>query len=221
MTLREAARRTARSVTTLRRSIRGGRLQATKRRGRFGPEYFVTADQLRTAGFHLPGPDAGERAPARAASSVALDAARMELVPVSLYRELQMKHEQLLVQYGMVRAAGLRHMELQEELESSALRLDDAESRLRIAEQRSDENLARLRRELREAQLEREGQLLEIAALREKVRSLEMLTRNAAMTEDIDRQYREIVEQTRRVDQLVCDLTGDRPSDPGRPEPEH
>jgi transposase len=48
LSLREAAERTARSVTTLRRYIRAGRLQAQKAPGRFGPEYFVTEeDQIR------------------------------------------------------------------------------------------------------------------------------------------------------------------------------
>ena len=36
-----------------------------------------------------------------------------ETIPIRLFEDLQMKHEQLLVQYGMVRAGGLRAMELQ------------------------------------------------------------------------------------------------------------
>ena len=46
MTLREAAERTSRSITTLRRYIRSGRLHAEKRYGRFGPEYFVAEADL-------------------------------------------------------------------------------------------------------------------------------------------------------------------------------
>ncbi len=45
MTLREAAKRTSRSVTTLRRYIRNGRLAARKRPGRFGGfEFFEACD---------------------------------------------------------------------------------------------------------------------------------------------------------------------------------
>ena len=51
MTLREAARRTSRSITTLRRYIRSGRLQAEKRQGQFGPEYLVHEHQLAGAGL--------------------------------------------------------------------------------------------------------------------------------------------------------------------------
>jgi hypothetical protein len=42
MTLREAAARSSRSITTLRRYIRSGRLHAEKRYGRYGPEYYVS-----------------------------------------------------------------------------------------------------------------------------------------------------------------------------------
>ena len=58
ISLREAAEKTARSVTTLRRYIRSGRLRADKLPGRFGPEYFVTAEQLEAAGC-----EARERGP--------------------------------------------------------------------------------------------------------------------------------------------------------------
>ena len=51
MTLREAAERTSRSITTLRRYIRAGRLRAEKRHGRFGPEYYVSAAELIQAGL--------------------------------------------------------------------------------------------------------------------------------------------------------------------------
>jgi hypothetical protein len=219
MTLREAARRTARSVTTLRRSIRAGRLHATKRHGRFGPEYFVTPEQLRTAGFHLPFPDDGDGrpvlpAPATGARIAASDPARAELVPVSLYRELQMKHEQLLVQYGMIRAAGLRQMEQRDDVVVPPRALDGTE-------RRAVEEIARLRHELRASKRAREGQEVEIAALREKLRALEMLTRNAATSEDIDRQFRQIVDQSRRVERLASGLAAERPAEAGRFEPDH
>src|SRR5262245_36346469 len=101
MTLREAAERTDRSVTTLRRYIRSGRLRAEMREGRYGPEYFVSAQDLSEAGLAARSTTALALAPA---SEALLDRLARETVPAPLYQELQMKHEQLLVQYGMVRA---------------------------------------------------------------------------------------------------------------------
>ena len=119
--LRVAAKQTARSVTTLRRYIRSGRLHADKLPGRFGPEYFVTAEQLKTAGLDATDPGSIPSSPAKPESAmVARSAASLSLasappdrllrdsVPVFLFQDLQLKHEQLLVQYGMVRAGGLR-----------------------------------------------------------------------------------------------------------------
>ena len=132
-----------------------------------------------------------------------------------------MKHEQLLVQYGMVRAGGLRQMELRAELEAGASKLDESRARLSEIKRRSDEDIARLRQELREAALEREGHELEIAALREKIRSLEMLTRNAVTSEDIERRFRNVVDQSRKVDRLLDGIAGGRKPDGRKPEPEH
>ena len=115
MTLREAARRTSRSVTTLRRYIRSGRLPAEKRQGRFGPEYFVSEPELNEAGLKTVSAErAGELI--RPGTSLPVPAAPASLaelaVPATLFQELQMKHEQLLVQYGMVRVGGMRVLEL-------------------------------------------------------------------------------------------------------------
>ena len=192
MSLREASARTSLSITTLRRYIRSGRLHAEKLQGRFGPEYFVSPRDLESAGVEpLDGPRATPET-ALALPAMALERAFRESVPLALFQELQMKHEQLLVQYGMMRAGGLRTLELQAELDARRAKAEEA------ARERSD-----LRRRVREAALETEGLRIENAALREKVRALEMLTRNAVTSESIERQWERVVEQTRKVDRML------------------
>jgi len=201
LTLREAAERSSRSVTTLRRYIRSGRLHAEKRDGRFGPEYYVALEDLVEAGLDPDAhrrrsslasrPAAADRLPAPAAPTAA------EGVPLSLYQELLMKHEQLLVQYGMLRAGASRETE-RDPLVETANRLlagEEASGR-RKAETRS------LRTELDAARKELDGKDLEIAALQEKVKALEMMTRNSVTNEAIDEQFRQVREQSRKVDAL-------------------
>lgn len=135
-----------------------------------------------------------------------------------------MKHEQLLVQYGMMRAGGLRSLELQAQLDARRGQIDEARSeaarlRDRLAREGSD-----LRRKVRESELEIEGLRLENAALREKVRALEMLTRNAVTNESIERQWERVVDQARKVDRLMGspDLPVPSPApSPSGLEPEH
>jgi hypothetical protein len=189
MNLRQAAERCTRSITTLRRYIRSGRLHAEKREGRFGPEYFVSAEDLASASLDL---DSGKRSTAIAPRrSTGGEFVVHASVPLTLFQELQMKHEQLLVQYGMVRAGGLRVMERQTDVEAkkrqlTALRADNS----------------RLQQQLQESQLELEGKCLEVEALQVKVRSLEMLSRNAVTNETIEKQFSELIDQTRRVEEL-------------------
>lgn len=196
MSLREAARRSSRSVTTLRRYIRRGKLQADKHAGRYGPEYRVTDRALSDAG--LPAV-ADPPASALAVTGAARLQEAAEPVPLALYQELQSKHEQLLVQHGMLRVAGLRALEFKAELDGTRRRLEEAQSH--VAELRrklADEN-SRLSRRLRRSELERESRQIELEALREKLRSLEMLHRNAETSDSIERQFAAIMEQSRRV----------------------
>jgi hypothetical protein len=113
-----------------------------------------------------------------------------------------MKHEQLLVQYGMVRAAGAKVLELRADVEEKQRQLEAARDRAAALSRRLADETARLERELREAELERKGRGLEIAALKEKVRGLELFTRNARTSATVEQKYREIMEQTRRVQRL-------------------
>ena len=203
LSLREAAARTSLSVTTLRRYIRSGRLRAEKQNGRFGPEYFVSEDDLSSAGLDL-APTTALATTSRSAdpSSGQLERILRDSVPGELYRELQMKHEQLLVQYGMVRAAGLRVMESRDELESRRREVQSLQTQLARAKDSFARDSDELRRKARSSALEAEEMRLEAAALREKVRGLEMLTRNAVTSETIDRKFEEILSQSRRVERL-------------------
>jgi hypothetical protein len=202
MTLREAAERTSRSITTLRRYIRSGRLKAEKENGRYGPEYLVSTQDLAQAGLSTEASPRNLPEVARDPSPAHQPAPPKAGVPISLYRELQMKHEQLLVQYGMMRAGGLRALELQADLEDKRRQVDDAQSEMARLKDKLQRERSNLRRRLREAELELEGRRLQIAALREKVRGLEMLTRNAVTTETIERQFLDVVDQIQRVDRL-------------------
>jgi hypothetical protein len=205
LSLREAADRTSRSITTLRRYIRSGRLRAEKLPGRFGPEYFVLHDDLIALGLGA-GDDAvaePSNLPAARSAAAVVPHAR-EGVPVGLFQELQMKHEQLLVQYGMVRAAGLRTLELREESEAGRRRVEELELEVAILRERHERESRRLLKSLREAELTREALDLENAALREKVRGLELITRNAVTTETIEKKFQEVLEQARRVDALAA-----------------
>jgi hypothetical protein len=208
MSLREASGRTSLSITTLRRYIRSGRLRAEKRAGRYGPEYFVSADDLEQAGVEaLDEPAATTdlvHPAASAALPAALEQALRETVPLSLFRELQMKHEQMLVQYGMMRAGGLRTIELQAELDARRRQIEESHTEAARLKDRLARESSELGRKVREYELEAEGLRVENAALREKVRALELLTRNAVTTETIDRKYEEVMDQIRRVDRLVA-----------------
>ncbi len=111
-----------------------------------------------------------------------------------------MKHEQLLVQYGMVRVAGMRVLELRAELEAKQQDLDTGEARTRRLRARFQEETTRLKQLLRRVELEQQGRGLEIAALREKVKALENLTHKSVTNETIEKQFSEVMEQMRRVD---------------------
>jgi hypothetical protein len=228
MSLRDAADRVSLSVTTLRRYIRSGRLRAEKLSGRFGPEYFVSDEGLLEAGLegsarseNLPAPVRGQprSLPPRLSSR--------ETLPIGLYQELQMKHEQLLVQYGMVRASGLRTLELQGDLDSKRREIEECRAEITRLRDRLARETAMLRQKLREAELEAKGRALEIAALREKVRALEMLTRNAVTNESIERQFASLREQAQVVEHLSerheAHVPPRRPWPPLDPsaEPEH
>jgi hypothetical protein len=178
--------------------------------GRYGPEYLVTPAALSEAGIEIDPHDA-EPVPPEHHGSQALERLFHDSVPLGLYHELQMKHEQLLVQYGMVRAGGLRLLEIQGELEKRGRVVKEHETEIDLLRDKLRRDTRILRKRLRETELELEGRKLEVAALRAKVRALEMLTRNAVTSEAIERQFSEVAEQTRRVDDLRTRQETERP----------
>ncbi len=218
LSLREAADRTGRSLTTLRRYIRAGRLHAEKLPGRYGPEYAVTEQDLLRAGLEPQASDAPEPAALSASGSGSLERVLRESVPLALFQELQMKHEHLLVQYGMMRTGGLRSLELQACLEAREREVEELRSEIAHLRERHAREVTLLRKQLHEAALELEGRRLEIEALHEKVRGLELLTRNTITTEAIERQFSRVMEQMELVDRLGGPAPRDLPPRP-RPAP--
>lgn len=224
MNLREAAQRTCRSVTTLRRYIRSGRLHAEKQDGRYGPEYFVRTSDLLEAGLFVDGPAGARGAEPDSGALERRPAGRLagppppaDAVPAMLYQELFLKHEQLLVQYGMMRAGGMRAIELRDQLEERTEELDRRTAELRSLQARRDADVAALEKSVREANFELEGRSLEIAALQEKVRALELLTRNQVTNESIDDQYRNLVRQLHRVERHASGTNRQAPETRRRP----
>jgi uncharacterized coiled-coil DUF342 family protein len=122
-----------------------------------------------------------------------------------------------------VRAAGLRVLDLQARVEEQEAQVGAAREDGTRLRDRLQRETGELRGKLRERELELEGRALEIAALREKVRALEMLTRNAVTTESIERQFGQVMDQMRRVDRLrVGDASPwPSPAGPGGEEPGH
>jgi hypothetical protein len=203
LTLRQAAERTGMSATTLRRYIKGGRLRARLVPGRYGPEYGVELDELRHAGLWdgssdppapLPARSGGE--PAAAAGSGLVvpmppspPVAAAEGVPQAIFRELLMKHEQLLVQYGMLRVSGQQIHEVRRDAErkaTDAARTADELSRIR---DRHAREIGLLKARLRQAELLLAEREEEIGRLRQELQRQEMAVRNASRAGAIDAEF--------------------------------
>jgi hypothetical protein len=199
MNLREAAKRTQLSITTLRRYIRSGKLHAEKSNGRYGPEYLITERDLADSGMTVRPPESSPPGSLKKNSNTVPAPAVCNTVHLSLYQELQMKHEQLLVQYGMVRVGGLRVMELQSELETACNQAEEYSREISRLKEKLANETAQARKYRQEAELELQGKSLEIAALQEKVQGLEMLMRNAVTNETIEQQVKALMTQAHRV----------------------
>lgn len=203
MTLRHAAARTGLSATTLRRYIKAGRLKARLSPGRYGPEYVVTDDDLRGANVEpsrrapAPAPAAPPElavAPTTTGAVVAL--AAPDAIPGLLYRELLMKHEHLLVQYGMLRVSGQQLYEVRRDAERRATELRQAVAELAAIRDRHAREIGALKAQLRQAELEIAARDDENAQLRGETRRLEIALRNAATVSVIDEAYREHLTHT-------------------------
>jgi hypothetical protein len=211
LTLRQASERSGLSPSLLLRFIRSGRLAAYRQQGAGEEALRVSPRDLESAGLPR-----GEALAARPSSDLPVPAASAaQGVPLTLYRELLMKHEQLLVQYGMVRVGGARLYELKAEAESKAAELGRMRGALRSAERRHGQALSELQARLRRAELALQERETRIAALESKIRGLELVTRNAVTTESIERRFLEVLEKEREVEDL---LLGAEPAPP-RPDP--
>ncbi len=195
LTLRQAAHATGMSTTTLRRYIKAGRLKARLIPGRYGPEYVVTEEELGAAGIslmeatavpRLDSPEASpqtappeEVLPATAAPSPPSTGASTDAVPGMLYRELLMKHEHLLVQYGMLRVGGQQLYTVRQEAESRTAEAREAVKELEKLRDRHAREIGRLKTRHRHFELEIAKRDDEIRRLEQTVQRLEMMLRNA------------------------------------------
>jgi len=136
----------------------------------------------------------------------------MAQVPVALYNELLMKHERILVQYGMIRAGGQKLLEYKADAEVKADELRRAQERYQVLRARAVKEIGLLRRHLRQARIEIEDRNIEITLLHEKIKRLEVAAAGAASIETFDAQVAEIRQKARVIAQLSA-------ADPGPPEP--
>ncbi len=170
LTIREASRLIGRAPATLRRYIRSGRLPAAKEEGKFGEEYKIRREDLLALGF-TPADPAEIPSEALVRSEPA-PAARVpqDVVPVSLYNELLMKHEQILVQYGMIRAGGQKLLEFKADSEAKSEEIRRHQERYQALRQRALKEIGLLRKRLREAEIALEERRIETAVLEERLR---------------------------------------------------
>lgn len=171
LTIREASRLIGRTPATLRRYIRSGRLAAAKEEGKFGEEYRIRREDLLALGFTPAAPEdePSQEALVRASSAPPAKVPQ-DVVPISLYNELLMKHEQILVQYGMIRAGGQKLLEFKADSEAKAEEIRRHQERYQSLRQRAMKEIGLLRKRLREAEIALEERRIEAAVLEERMR---------------------------------------------------
>ena len=200
LTIREAARLIARTPATIRRYIRSGRLPADKRVGKFGEEYTLRREDLLALGVPVGDGETGTGLartgtppePSPAGASAPLATPVETLVPISLYNELLMKHEQMLVQYGMIRAGGQKLLEYKAQSEEKEDLLRQADERYQALRARALKEIRFLRKHLRQAEIEVEDRNIEIVILQEKIKRLEKVASDAATADTFDRKVADI-----------------------------
>src|SRR6266849_4819154 len=176
LTIREASQLIGRTPATIRRYIRSGRLKAAKEIGKFGEEYKIARGDLLALGFCAAPSDLPVRVE-RVEPPIRRDA-RPEArdgVPASVFNELLMKHEQILVQYGMIRAGGQKLLEYKADAEAKDEELQSLHERYQALRARAAREIRFLRKHLRQAEIEIEDRNIEITLLQEKVRRLEAI----------------------------------------------
>ena len=203
MTLRQAAERTGLSATTLRRYIKAGKLKARLIPGRYGPEYVVDEEALEEARLdgqtNIPPRSSQSDAEEKPAHSPARREAAppgggtADSVPGLLYRELLMKHEHLLVQYGMLRVSGQQLYEIRQEAEQKAEEARRAAAELRRQRERHAREIGELKTKLRRAELEIAERETRVRELEQRLTRVEMELRNASTARAMDAEFARIV----------------------------
>ena len=167
--LREAAARVGRAPGTLRRYIKSGRIQAQKRRGKFGMEYLIRPEDLEQLQLDQ------SLLPARVQEAPPLPAELGDLlakfVPVTVYNELATKHERLLIEFGMLRA-GTKEIPERSESETNRI-LEQKDREVRSIRMQASEEEEFLRKHLRESEEELRERDHQFAILQEKLHRLE------------------------------------------------
>ena len=201
LTIREASQLIGRTPATIRRYIRSGRLKAEKEVGKFGEEYRINRDDLMALGFS---PVAGKERSSTDLVPIAPAHAEMHAtaVPIALYNELLMKHEQLLVQYGMIRAGGQKLLEYRAEAQAKLGELNRVEQRFQVLRSRAVREIGLLRDRLRQAEAQTEERKIEVTLMQEKIKRLEMAASESVTHEGIETRISEIREKEREIAEL-------------------
>jgi len=223
LTIREASQLIGRTSATIRRYIRSGRLTAEKQTGKFGEEYRIRREDLLGLGFTPSEPSAPSAAPLARVSQAA-PASLPDGVPIALYNELLMKHEQILVQYGMIRAGGQKLLEYKADAEAKAVAIGLERERYQALRQRAVKEIGFLRKRLREMEMRLEEQKIEIALLQESGRRPDPAPAGRAAPGSFEASLLEIRNQERAVADLAADeprpvlsMAGGEPWAPGFP----
>ena len=209
VTIREASQLVGRTPATIRRYIRSGRLKAEKEIGKFGEEYRINREDLLALGITPSAAEKAERSlpqPVPAGPPEVLSSA----VPISLYNELLMKHERILVQYGMIRAGGQKLLEYKADAEAKVAELDQAQIRYQALRGRALREIGLLRKRLRQAEIQLEERGIENTLLREKIERLEMRGDGVAPADSFQSKVMEIREKER----TIAELAGAEPRSP-------
>lgn len=209
LTIREASQLIGRTPATIRRYIRSGRLKAEKQIGKFGEEYRIPREDLLALGFTPAEPGEGREAGTLVrAPSVAPVPVAPDVVPLYLYNELLMKHEQILVQYGMIRAGGQKLLEYKADAESKAEEIRDARERYDALRQRALKEIGLLRKQVREMEIRLEERGIEVTLLQEKIEGLEQAPAKRRIALD---SVASSLHEVRQQQQAVADLLAEDP----------
>jgi len=209
LTIREASQLIGRTPATIRRYIRSGRLKAEKQVGKFGEEYRIPRADLLALGF-TPAEPAGDRETAMQVRPPSAAPAPVvpDVVPLALYNELLMKHEQILVQYGMIRAGGQKLLEYKADAESKGEEIRQGRLRYDSLRQRALKEIGLLRKQVREMEIRLEERSIEVTLLQEKVGHLEQVPAGRRIALD---SVASSLHDVRQQQQAVADLLAEDP----------